>query len=135
MASSKRSKINLATLKSELDEHDYELLSVDKQETDGPVVVEANKLQHILSPNGDKLYVRLPCTLRVTLSDSNHVQSIAADGPEENAIEAAKHWIKTLVDNGQLEGGSQGPVSGATHQVIEDGRGRAVVERKRFSAY
>jgi hypothetical protein len=112
-------------------------VAVHSRQPDGTVEATAKAFCTLSDPalrHLDGIQVELPVDLRIHLDEAGKVRSVdsAEPGPEQRA--EAAHYVKTLLDHGQVSTDPQHLSRGATHVIETDAQGRRILRRKRFSA-
>ena len=122
-------------LKSELSRRGYEYLRIRRRLSDGVFDVDARKLLPVAQAVHSGLHVRIPVILKLSLDEENNILGMEGGEPDSKSVVDAEHFVKTLVDNGQLDGIAGKTVASPSHEIIVNEQGKQVVSRKKFSAF
>lgn len=116
--------------------HGMQLLEVEAAPRGG--IARAKVKTPCLLPSGElggqQLHVELPAVMECRFDDDGRVSLMAPAAPSEEAVSEAVHFVKTLKAHGQIAPEEGKLTPGATHQLVTDSDGRAVLKRRRFSA-
>jgi hypothetical protein len=121
-------------IRLELSKKDFELVRVVHKNPDGSIEVTVQKL-HPVTVKQKAVYVPLPTNLSLFFDAKKHIKVIKGGELDKNAIDSAQNFVKTLVDNQQLEGFDDVKYKHATHSIVKNEKGLPVVKRNRFSAF
>ncbi len=123
------SKIGLA---KELDEQGYELLSYSRKD-DHQLEVQANKLHPVELQEGEAVYISVPVHMDLELDDNYHVKCLSHSGSDQEAFAHATHFVKNLIDNGQVNGMNGESAPNTSHKIEINEKGQRIIKRKGFS--
>jgi hypothetical protein len=123
------SKVGLA---KELDKQGYELLSYSRKD-DHQLEVQANKLHPVLLQEGDEVYIPVPVNIDLQLDDNYSVKAIHHKDSEQEALVHAAHFVKNLIDNGQVNGIYGQSAPNTSHKIEVNEKGQRIIKRQGFS--
>lgn len=123
------SKIGLA---KELDKQGYELLSYSRKD-DHQLEVQANKLHPVELKEGDAVYIPVPVRIDLELDDNDALKSLHQSDSDEEALVHATHFVKNLVDNGQVNGINGQSAPNTSHKIEINEKGQRIIKRQGFS--
>ncbi len=123
------SKIGLA---KELDEQGYELLSYSRKD-DHQLEVQANKLHPVVLQEGDAVFVPVPVHIDLELDDQYKVKSLNESDADQEALVHATHFVKNLIDNGQVNGINGQSAANTSHKIEINEKGQRIIKRQGFS--
>lgn len=123
------SKLGLA---KELDEQGYELLSYSRKD-DHQLEVQANKLHPVVLQDGDAVFVPVPVHIDLELDDQYKVKSLNESDADQEALVHATHFVKNLIDNGQVNGINGQSAANTSHKIEINEKGQRIIKRQGFS--
>lgn len=123
------SKIGLA---KELDKQGYELLSYSRKD-DHQLEVQANKLHPVELQEGDAVYIPVPVRIDLELDDNDALKSLHQSDSDEEALVHATHFVKNLIDNGQVNGINGQSAPNTSHKIEINEKGQRIIKRQGFS--
>lgn len=122
--------------------HDLELIFVnEKSEDGGTIYAQVNKsfaLPAADSTEEESAQQRsiavLPVNVEIEMNKKGQIKAVnSSEEPDEESLDEAAHYIKTLNENKQVSRGG-GPLKpGETHQETVNEKGEKRIKRKRFS--
>lgn len=116
-------------LAQQLGKQGYEFVEIAGNNPDGTRQIVANKL-HIVNLFGkEKIYTLVPVTLTVKMGSDKAVKIIDGGTLTSDEEQEADYYIKTLVDNKQLQGVPGMAADHPTHEVKLNNNGQKVIRR------
>jgi hypothetical protein len=119
-------------LAKELDKQGFELLTYDRKDPD-KLEVQANKLHGVLLKDNDEVFIPVPVTLNLELDENQRIKNLKYKDSDEDALKHASTFVRTLVDNGQVNGLDGQTARHTSHQIVVNDKGQRIIKRKGFS--
>jgi|RhiMetdeSRZDD1v2_1073273.scaffolds.fasta_scaffold211373_2 hypothetical protein len=121
-------RVDEKKLKAGLAERGYESVSI-KPGTHHKLLVDANKLHPVEDGEGDELYVSIPVSFSVEVTDNGDIRSLEDAEPSPAAIADAQSFVRGLEQRSEIEAAPGSASEKATHRTEKDAHGRRILRR------
>jgi hypothetical protein len=119
-------------LAKELDKQGYELLTYENKDQ-GKLEVQANKLHGVFLKENDEVFIPVPVTLDLELDEHQGIKELKYKDSDIDVLKHASSFVRTLVENGQVNGLDGQAAKHASHQIETNAKGQRIIKRKGFS--
>ena len=120
-------------LKEDLAQRGYELLAEPQGPLPGAIEASAGLLHPFTLPGYGVLYALVPVQVRLDVDAGGAISKMDGGQATEDELDSVRLWLEDLIASHRLEDSRlSAPAPRATHAVVIDAKGRAVVRRRGF---